>query len=241
MRLRLPVARIVSVLLFAALCAIAAGWALQLLAPRPPIAPAGAVSASQVPSDLSIAGRLFGAAPVAAGAVPQVAAPSNIQVAGVVAAGARSVALLAVDGRPAKPFAVGDTVGDGLKVRSVAADAVMLEGSAGPMRLPAPPRGSIDVLTAGPQRAATGGATVPPVGLAPPPPGGQPFQPGIAPLPARPLPPSGAAAESPQGDAASGIGPTGAVGVPSRMLPQPGAFTAPPPPDPGQPGSPPGQ
>ena len=78
MRLRLPVARIVSVLLFAALCAIVAGWALQLLAPRPPIAPAGAVAGSQVPSDLSTTGRLFGAAPSSAPSGEQVAAaPSN--------------------------------------------------------------------------------------------------------------------------------------------------------------------
>jgi general secretion pathway protein C len=168
MRIRLPVTHLVSVLLFAALCAITAVWALQLLAPRAPIAPVGAVAQAQPPVDLAAAGGLFGGAPQPVQAAA--AAPSNVQVAGVVAAGPRSVALLAVDGKPARAFALGETVGDGLRVRSVTADAVELDRGGQPVRLAAPPRASIDVLTRGAQAGpAAAGApqTAPP---APPPP-----------------------------------------------------------------------
>ncbi len=190
MRLRLPIARIASVLLFAALCAIVAGWALQLLAPRAPIAPAGAVAQVQGPPDLSGAGQLFGGVPRAADTQAQ-AAPSNIQVSGVLASGARGVALLAIDGRPAKPFAVGEQVSDGMTVRSITGDTVELDRGAGslPMRLPAPARGSVAVLTSGPQRSS-GGANLPPVPMS----GislGAPA--GLPPLPPRTLPPAGAA------------------------------------------------
>lgn len=190
MRLRLPVARIASVLLFAALCAIVAGWALQLLAPRAPIAPAGAVAQVQGSPDLSAAGQLFGGVPRAADAQVQ-AAPSNIQVSGVLASGERGVALLAIDGRPAKPFAVGEPVSEGMTVRAITGDTVELDRGAGglPMRLPAPARGSVAVLTSGPQRSS-GGANVPPVPMS----GNPPVAPaGLPPLPPRTLPPAGAA------------------------------------------------
>lgn len=191
MRLRLPLARIVSVLLFAALCAIVAAWALALLAPRPPIAPAGAIAAPQGPSDLGAAGQLFGGLPQAASAATS-DAPSNIQVAGVLATSGPGVALLSVDGRPAKPFGIGEPVADGLRVRAVTADTVELERGRGdaPVRLAAPPRGSIAVLTAGPQRGPSGAMT--------PPAGGIPIVPAATPgvmPPARPLPPAGAAAD----------------------------------------------
>jgi len=190
MRLRLPIARIASVLLFAALCAIVAVWALQLLAPRAPIAPAGAVATVQGPPDLSAAGQLFGGVPRAADAQVQ-AAPSNIQVSGVLASGERGVALLAIDGRPAKPFAVGDPVSDGMTVRAITGDSVELDRGAGglPMRLPAPARGSIAVLTSGPQRSS-GGANLPPVPMSGIPPGAPT---GLPPLPPRTLPAAGAA------------------------------------------------
>jgi general secretion pathway protein C len=212
MRIRLPVARIVSVLLFAALCAIVAGWALQLLAPRAPIAPAGAVAQAQPPTDLGAAGKLFGGAPRPADAVA--AGPSNIQVAGVLAAGPRGVALLAIDGRPAKPFAVGESVLEGTTVRAVSADAVELERAGRPLRLAAPPRGSLEVLTSGPQRgAAPGAASVPPAG--------------VPPLPARPLPPAGAAAAE--------TAPPAGVAVPSAVPgPPPGMPPLAPPAGPAQ-------
>jgi general secretion pathway protein C len=214
MRLRLPVARIVSVLLFAALCAIVAGWALQLLAPRAPIAPAGAVARAQPPTDLSAAGQLFGGLPRAVDAASE--GPSNIQVAGVLAAGPRGVALLAIDGKPAKPFAVGESVTDGMTVRSVTGETVELERGGQPMRLAAPARASLAVLTSGPQRPTDGAgassATTPPVALPP--------------LPPRALPPAGAAATAPE---PAPPPPQAGIGAP----PPAGAASAPPPAAPG--------
>jgi general secretion pathway protein C len=183
MRIRLPVARLASVLLFAALCAIVAGWALQLFAPRAPIAPGGAVAQAQPPVDVRQAGQLFGGAPKPAGAVA--AAPSNIQVTGVLAAGDRGVALLVIDGKPAQPFQVGEAVADGMKLVSVTGDAVGLDQRGQAVSLPAPARGSIAVLTSGPSRNTDGmqsasGAPSPVSSLPP--------------LPPRVLPPAGAAA-----------------------------------------------
>lgn len=200
MRLRLPLARIVAVALFALLCAIVAGWALQLLAPRAPVAPSGAVAQAQPPADLGLASQLFGGAPVAGGEPAAAAAPSNIQVSGVLAAGERGVALLAIDGKPARPFAVGEPVSDGLAVRSVSASEVVLDRGGSPMRLPAPARSSVDVLTAGSQGGPGGsssGSSAPPV---------------------RPLPPAGAAAAAAQPMPVPGAG-----GVPFQMAPPGGA------------------
>jgi len=196
MRLRLPLARIVAVALFALLCAIVAGWSLVLLAPRAPVAPAGALAQAQPPADLTVAGQLFGGAPVAGAVATAAAPPSNIQVAGVLAAGARSVALLAIDGKPARPYAIGETVADGLAVRSVSAAEVVLDRGGTAIRLPAPARGSIEVLTSGPQRGAPSSSPT-----APPP-------------PVRPLPPAGAAAAVAQPLPVPGMG-----GMPMQMAP----------------------
>lgn len=205
MRLRLPLARIVAVALFALLCAIVAGWGLVLLAPRAPVAPAGAVAQAQAPADLTLAGQLFGGAPVAGAGPAAAAASSNIQVAGVLAAGARGVALLAIDGKPARPFAIGETVADGLTVRSVSAAEVVLDRGGTAVRLPAPPRGSIDVLTSGPQR------------------GGPAASPTAPPPPVRPLPPAGAAAAVAQPLPVPGMG-----GIPMQMAPSSAPPGAPP-------------
>jgi general secretion pathway protein C len=193
MRIRIPAVRLTSLLLFAALCAITAYWALQLLAPRAPLAPSGSVAQAAAPPDLRVAGQLFGGAATAPAAA---AAQVNIQVVGVVAAGARGVALLAVEGRPSKPFAVGEQVTEGVRVEAVAADAVTLTRYGQPTTLPAPARGSVAVLTsnAGRTAAASGSAATGVGGQTPPPP-----------------PPHGAAAA---GAAAPAPGASPAAGMP---------------------------
>jgi general secretion pathway protein C len=210
MRLRFPAARLASVLLFAALCAIVAAWALQLLAPRAPIAPSGAVAQARAPADLRAAGQLFGGV-VQPGGTSVAAAPANIRVAGVLAAGDRGVALLAIDGKPARPFGVGESLDERTTVRSVSADAVELSRDGRTMRLPAPARGSVAVLTSGPQRPTDGSA--PP---APPSPAAPPL---------RPLPPAGAAAAPPPAPDTAGALPPGAPVLPSGA----GVVTANPP------------
>lgn len=168
MRLRLPLARLISVLLFAALCALCAAWALKLLAPRSPIAPSAPVAAAPGGINLKAPAQLFGQAPAAARSTASApVAPANVQVVGVLAAGPRGIALLVVDGRPAKPFAVGDTLVDGSVVKAVGTDSVKLERNGVALSAPSPGRASLSVLTSGPA-AATGPDSTPPASSAGP-------------------------------------------------------------------------
>jgi general secretion pathway protein C len=106
------------------------------------------------------------------------------------------VALLAIDGKPARPFGVGESLDERTTVRSVSADAVELARDGRAMRIAAPARGSVAVLTGGPQRPTDGGALPAlPVPAAPPP---------------RPLPPAGAAASPPPAPDANAV--AGALG-----------------------------
>ena len=240
MRIRLPVARLVSVLLFAGLCGVIASWALELLKPQAPIAPASAIGQAQPPTNLGPAGSLFGATPQATTATA-VQAPSNVQVAGVLAGGPNAVALLAVDGKPAKPFGIGETVAEGLKVTAIGADSVTLDRRGQAVKLPAPARSSLAVLNSAPPTPAPGMSAPNATGIQTLPGSGAPMSP-IPPADAsnRPLPPSGAAAAPPEPQAAPpgmpGVGmqnlqgnaPQGAVLPPVMMnAPMPGQQSQP--------------
>ena len=227
MRLRVPLAPLASVLLFAGLCAICAAWALALLAPRSPVTPAGTIAQSGAPVDLRQASGLFGAQAtqeVSAAAV----GPADIQVVGVMAAGSRGVALLAVNGRPAKPFAVGESVDAETTVAAVSADAVTLERRGQRVKAPAPKRPDLAVLTSGPATGATAPGTAPQappnavIGSLPAPgvPGAGPITPGGGrPLNVPPAPPAPALAPTdpprPQQDPM----PPGAAVMPGTGLP----------------------
>lgn len=151
----LPV-RIATVALAAALASIAAYWALQLLAPRPAIAPVASAETAG-PIDPAPAARLFGGAAPARAAAP---APSNLQVLGVIASrGQRAAAILSVDGQPGRAFGVGSALPDQSRVAEVYADRVVLERDGARIDLPAPARGSTAVLTSGPRRGAAGDAS----------------------------------------------------------------------------------
>ena len=217
MRLRLPLARLISVLLFAALCAICAAWALKLLGPRSPIAPSAPVAATPGGINLKAPAQLFGQAPpvAARGATNAPVAPANVQVVGVLAAGPRGIALLAVDGRPAKPFSVGDTLVDGSVVKAVGTDSVKLERNGVVMSAPSPGRASLSVLTSGPA-AAPGPDGAPPAGS---------MGPGAS-TPA-PLPPRGlvsSAQSALPGPGARPIMPPAPPVAPPGQPPAPGAF-----------------
>lgn len=134
-----------SLLLFALLCAIVAYWAGLLLAPRAPLAPSGSLVDSRALPELRQAASVFG---LDGSAAP--AQPSNIQVSGIVAAGARGSAILAIDGKPPKAYAVGETIGAGQRVIAVRSDAVVIANGDAQVELPAPPAASIAVLTSGP-------------------------------------------------------------------------------------------
>jgi general secretion pathway protein C len=136
----------------AALGATLAHWLLLLGAPTPPIGPARVAAAAPEFADTASAARMFGLAPGTPATSPAVE-PLAIQVVGIVAAGRRGSALLAVDGKPARAFAVGDVVTGNSRVRRVDPDAVVLDLDGGATtRLPPPPRTPLSVLGTEPAR-----------------------------------------------------------------------------------------
>jgi general secretion pathway protein C len=203
--------------LFMLLCAIAAYWALVLFAPRSPIAPAGASAERAALPELQLASQLFGATP----GMVTAAAASNIQVIGIVAAGRRGSAILAVDGKPAKSFAVGEQLSSSQRLAEVRTDAVVVVGVGAPIELPVPESASMAVLTSGadqPQRpAGTSAAPLPNAGLT-----------ALTPPPAAPqmpaAPPAGAApAELAKPDQDGAAGTPGVVhGIVPVQPPAPG-------------------
>lgn len=157
-----------SLAMFALLCATIAYWALQLLSPAVPIAPAGSLADQRDAPDLVAAGRLFGM-PVGGRGAAQVAVASNIQVLGVAASEVRGSAVLAVDGKPPKAYMVGDAVGADAKLVEVRSDAAIIERNGARVELAAPQRPSVATLTSGPARTdASPAAVASPVPTAPP-------------------------------------------------------------------------
>lgn len=113
--------RVVTFLLGFAAAASAVFWGLRLGGPEagPPGPAAGAPA--PLAADPAAVARLLGGAPAAATAAPAPALASRLVLVGVVA-GARSgegAAVIAVDGKPARPFRVGATVDEGLVLQSV--------------------------------------------------------------------------------------------------------------------------
>ncbi|MBC6958924.1 MAG: hypothetical protein DWB43_05235 [Lautropia sp.] len=159
-----------SLAMFALLCATIAYWALQLLAPAVPIAPAGSLAGAGDAADPVSAGRLFGL-PSGSGSAQAPVAPSSIQVLGVAASELRGSAVLSVDGKPARAFMVGDAVSAAAKLVEVRPGAVVIERNGARVELPAPQRPSVATLWAGPARSGEAPtATAPPARVVPPPP-----------------------------------------------------------------------
>ncbi len=72
------------------------------------------------PADPAAVARLLGFAPAVASAAPQASLGSRFALVGVVAShGENATALIAVDGKPAKPFRLGAAVEEGLLLQSV--------------------------------------------------------------------------------------------------------------------------
>jgi len=196
-----------SVAALALLCATCTYWAMQLLAPSTPIAPARTAETVALP-DLRPASQVFGSTRAATVAV---AAPSNLQVLGIVAAGRLGSAIIAVDGQRPKMFTVGADVTPTQRLAAVHDDAVVIEAAGQRTELPAPPRGSIAVLTSGPARSgppgSAGAATTSPVPVLPGPASG----PSPAPAPALVAPHAGSDLPgAPPGPASAGMPAPGA-------------------------------
>ena len=107
-------------------------WGLRLAAPADALAPPPVADTPQAAPDPAAVARMLGAVstPAAAAATPEAA--SRFALLGVVAdAGQQGVALIAVDGKPPRPFRVGATVADGYVLQSLEARAAALGASAG--------------------------------------------------------------------------------------------------------------
>jgi general secretion pathway protein C len=121
-RVVLPAA---SLLVWVAVAFSAVTWGLRWSATG--AAPSNATTATQtLPEvDVSAAARSLGAAPVQAAAAPTLA--SRFQLQGVLAGGPNAgAALIAVDGKAAKPYRVGAVVADGLVLQSAEGRRVTL-------------------------------------------------------------------------------------------------------------------
>jgi len=109
-----------------ALWALAAGsaayWGLKLASPARPATASVAAPRQVGPVDPVALARLLGSSPAAAALpAPAVALSSRFQLLGV-AAGASSgggAAVIAVDGKPARPYRVGSAIDEGLVLKSV--------------------------------------------------------------------------------------------------------------------------
>ena len=105
-------------------------WGLQAWG-RSPVTPVPASASAPPVVDTVLLARALGALPVVAplaAAAPATASRYALQ--GVVAVGtARGVALIAVDGQPARPFRLGAEVAAGLVLQAVTAQQVRLGGA----------------------------------------------------------------------------------------------------------------
>ena len=112
--------RLGTLAIWALAAASAAYWGLRLTA-RPPGMPAPTAAPAPVAADLQAMARLLGA--VTAQTPQAAAAPvsSRFALVGVLAGqqGGSGAALIAVDGKPAKPYRVGATVDAGLVLQSL--------------------------------------------------------------------------------------------------------------------------
>jgi general secretion pathway protein C len=197
-------ARLSAFVVWALVAAGVAFWGLGLVV-RPAALPAHVQS---VPSGVAPGGdftRLFGRATIVEteGAAP-VAESSRFKLLGVLApvphadktaASEIGVALIAVDGKPARPYAVGAALDAGLVLQSVGRRSASIGPSGGVasvvLELPppaAPATGTLPVARSQYEPAPPQAMPAPPQGMpAPPPPGTPEYREGVpaAPLPTR--------------------------------------------------------
>ena len=126
--------RLTTLALWALAAASAAYWGLRLSAGAPGSA-APAVSSATVAPDVQAMARLLGAV---VAPVPVAAASSRFALVGVLAGrnSGGGAALIAVDGKPAKPYRVGSAIDTGLVLQSLGPRQAHLGASvAGPASL----------------------------------------------------------------------------------------------------------
>jgi hypothetical protein len=191
----------------ALVAAIAAYWAIKILTPPPASAPPPLATPPPREPDPVLAARMFGLVQMA-----PVPAASNVQVAGVFAAGADSSAVLIVDGKPARVYLLGQEVAPGTTLAAVRADGITLASGSGQQELRVPPR----------PVAPMGGAAPAPVYTRE---GNTLSAPGVGPAaPPRPLPPPQSAPANPAPMTQPGVMPPGRAmmpGAPPEPAPAP--------------------
>ncbi|HSH90487.1 MAG TPA: type II secretion system protein N [Ramlibacter sp.] len=118
---------------WALVAASAVYWGLKL-ASRPAAAPGAAVVRAPVPADPAAVARLLGSSPAVATAGPVMSVASRFSLQGVVASRTHDgAALIAVDGKPPKPYRVGAPVDENLVLKSVdSRHAVLASSMSGP-------------------------------------------------------------------------------------------------------------
>lgn len=122
--------RLVTFALAALAAASALFWGLKWQNPSTPARVAPIMPQARAIDSTKVA-FLLGARPASANAAP-ISTASNYKLLGVIAQGKQhGSALIAVEGAPPKPFRVGDTVANDLRLVSVAARSVTL-GSGAP-------------------------------------------------------------------------------------------------------------
>ena len=161
---RLPL--IVSFVLFVALCASAAYWAMQLF--KPPVRPVAAPPrVAQVEIRADAAASLFGNRKGAA------AAASNYQLRGVIFSGSprNSVAIISADGKPAQAIGVDEEVAPGVTIKEVHRDHVLLseDGATKRVDLPESAKG-LEGIAEAPASVRTATPPPPPPAPSQPPP-----------------------------------------------------------------------
>ncbi len=131
-----------SILLALGWVALAAVLTARLLAPTPALAPLPAASAAR--PELERVGRLFGAADRASGALGRVdSSEPSLRLAGVILEGGHSLALISINGAPARALPVGAVIGAATRIVEIGAEQVTLVRQDGQrLALKVPPRGS---------------------------------------------------------------------------------------------------
>lgn len=208
-----------TLLIWAAVLGCAVAWGLPLFTRATPVPAGASLAAPAPPAGLSLE-RLLGQPPVAPLAeAPVVAAASRFQLVGVVAgrqAGGKGLALIAVDGKPAKPVRVGREVEPGLRLLTVAHRQVELGAGPGAPSvtltlapLPEAQRGRPDAMP-GAMPGAVPGMVPPMPGV----PGAMRVPPMTPPLPAVQMPQGMPGVGSPQGLMRQGMGNAAAGNLP---------------------------
>ena len=130
--------RIFTALACAAAAASAVYWTLQVSSQSAGAVNAAPASVATIAVNSSQVALALGAKPAPTEAEntanAQIAQTGRFQLMGVLAVGSKQgAALISIDGKPAKPYSVGVTVDEatGLKVKTVAARAVVLGGKDG--------------------------------------------------------------------------------------------------------------